>query len=164
MNKKLWLMVGAPGSGKSTYLATHNIPNSIVVSRDKIRYSMLKDEEPYFSKETAVYKEFIKEIAAALAQEDIEFVFVDQTSLDRSARAKLLNALKGCRAIYNELNAIVFNLPLETILERNMQRSGREYVPERAVTEMYNRMTVPTKAEGFNNVYIYNGKEWKKNV
>ncbi len=160
---KLWLMVGAPGSGKSTYLAKHNIPNSIVISRDKIRFGMLNDGEPYFSKETEVYEEFVKEIAEALGQSNIDHVFVDQTSLDEGARAKLLNAISGRRARYDELNAIVFKLPLEQVLEQNAQRTGRALVPEDSVIQMYNKMTIPTTDE-YDNVYVYNGKEWRKYV
>ena len=161
---RLWLMIGAPGSGKSTYLATHNIPNSVVISRDKIRYSMLSDEDEYFSKENDVYKEFVNEIAEALLSRRFDHVFVDQTSLDERARTKLLNALHGCRALFNELNAIVFNLPLKKVLKQNAQRTGRALVPEDSVIQMYNRMTIPTEEEGFDNVYVYNGKEWRKYV
>ena len=157
---KLWLMVGAPGSGKSTYLKTHNIPRSVSVSRDLIRFDMLQEGEPYFSHENEVYRDFVKVIAEMLDSGKYDHVFADQTSLNEAARAKLLNALKDRRATYDELNAIVFKLPLETLLERNMQRIGREYVPERAVIDMYNRMTIPTKKEGFDNIYIYNGKDW----
>ena len=160
---KLWLMVGAPGSGKSTYLAKHNIPNSFIVSRDKIRFEFIKDNEPYFSKEDKVYKQFTQLIAAALKQENLEHVFVDQTSLDERARAKLLNTVLGYGARYDELNAIVFDLPLEQVLKQNAQRTGRALVPEDSVIQMYNRMTIPT-ADGYDNVYVYNGKEWKKYV
>ena len=153
-------MIGAPGSGKSTYLKKHNIPNSVIVSRDKIRYEFLKDGDLYFSKEKQVYKKFVEEIAAALAREDIDFVFADQTSLNEAARAKLLNALSGRRAKYDKLNAIVFHPPLKQVLMQNLQRSGREYVPERAVVEMYNKLTFPTKEEGFDNVYFFSRKNW----
>lgn len=158
---KLWIMVGAPGSGKSTYIAQHNIPNIVAISRDKIRLSMIKDDEPYFSRENEVYKKFIEEIAEALDNTRVDHVFVDQTSLNEGARAKLLNALSRCRAHYDELNAIVFNLPLKRILKQNAQRTGRALVPRDDVISMYNRMTIPTKEEGFDNVYIYDGKHWR---
>ena len=159
--KKLWIMVGAPGSGKSTYLKNHNIPNSVVISRDKIRYSMLKKDDDYFAKEDAVYQKFVKEIAEALAQESITDVFADQTSLDNRARSKLLNALRHCHAQYDELNAIVFKLPIEQVLKQNAQRIGRERVPDNDVSNMYYKMTIPTKFEGFKHVYIYNGERWE---
>ena len=61
----LYLMVGAPGSGKSTYannfINTYGKPIK-VVSRDAIRFSLLNDGAPYFSKEKDVFSKFTKEI------------------------------------------------------------------------------------------------------
>ena len=49
--KELVLMMGVPGSGKSTY--AHNIikTGDIYISRDEIRYSMLAEDDDYFAKE-----------------------------------------------------------------------------------------------------------------
>ena len=60
MNKPtLWLLVGIPASGKSTAaasIAKHD-PDSIHISRDAIRYSMLCDDESYFAHEEDVFTE-----------------------------------------------------------------------------------------------------------
>ena len=53
--KKLYLMIGIPGSGKSTW--ARNRKDGIIVSRDAIRCSFLKDGENYFSKEDLVIKD-----------------------------------------------------------------------------------------------------------
>ena len=55
MNKKkltLYLMSGIPASGKSTY--AHKLAEktgAVYISRDEIRFSLLKDEEDYFTHE-----------------------------------------------------------------------------------------------------------------
>lgn len=43
-------MSGAPGSGKSTWCRNHGV-SKYRVSRDEIRFSVLKDGEDYFSHE-----------------------------------------------------------------------------------------------------------------
>ena len=46
-------MVGAPGAGKSTFIKNNKdkLCGSVnIVSRDEIRFSLLKDGDEYFSK------------------------------------------------------------------------------------------------------------------
>ena len=145
---KMYVMIGAPGCGKSTYIKNHIKDNEIVISRDTIRFSMLKDEDEYFSKEKQVYDEFIKQINAAIADET-DF-YVDQTSLNRGARNKLFSRLEKRP---EQVIVIYFNTPLETILQRNAQRTGRALVPEDAVINMFNSLTKPTTDEGFTDIW-----------
>ena len=51
MNNTLVLMCGAPGSGKTTIAKKLMCNNDLYISRDEIRYSMISDEDEYFSKE-----------------------------------------------------------------------------------------------------------------
>lgn len=93
--KTLWIMVGIPGSGK-TYFAKHNLmqgPGWWYVSRDEIRYSLVKENEEYFSKETEVFEQFISKIKAGLDEEGIYNVIADATHLNIKSRQKLINAL-----------------------------------------------------------------------
>lgn len=63
----LFIMVGLPGSGKSTFLKrrAHEFTTSrcgyTVVSRDAIRFSLLSDTDDYFAKENEVFKKFTQE-------------------------------------------------------------------------------------------------------
>ena len=144
---KMYMVIGAPGCGKSTYIQNHLKENEIVISRDKIRFSMLKDTDEYFSKEKEVYNEFIKQIDAAIAA-DVDF-YVDQTSLNVAARNKLFSRLKKKP---DKVIGIYFTTSLDTILQRNAQRTGRALVPEDAVINMFNSLTKPTLEEGFDEI------------
>ena len=53
----LYIMVGVPGCGKSTWIENNRDSYSTVISRDEIRFNMLKSDDDYFKYETKVFKE-----------------------------------------------------------------------------------------------------------
>lgn len=138
----LFIMCGAPGSGKS-YFIKHNLTlDGIVVSRDKIRFSMISDKDEYFSKEPAVFKEFVKQIQEGLNNGKV--VYADATHLNGVSRFKLLNQLN---LENTDVVPIYFKTPLEVCLARNAKREGRTKVPESALINMYHSMTDPVNDE-----------------
>lgn len=150
----IYLMCGVPGSGKSTFLK-NNIKsnNSVIISRDKIRFSIVKPDEEYFSHENEVLTIFWNEINKALAEN--KNVFIDQTSLTPKARKWLLQHVTG----YTYANLIWIDEDLNTCLERNELRQGtRAYVPRNVIHRMYNQFIEPSLNEGFNCIYKYNSK------
>lgn len=155
---KLYLMCGIPGSGKSTYLKTRFIQPPVVVSRDEIRFKMVREDEEYFSHEKEVYNEFINQITQEL--KFFQEVFVDATHLNEASRTKLLRSLGGNLKDV-EVNIIWMKVPLEVALKQNENRKGtRAYVPETVIRRMASQMTIPTKEEGFEHIYVVeNGKE-----
>ena len=48
--KRIYILMGTPAAGKSTFLK--KIKNGLIVSRDAIRFSLLKEGEDYFAHET----------------------------------------------------------------------------------------------------------------
>lgn len=154
----LYLMCGLPGSGKSTFLKNRvkNKETSAIISRDKIRFALVKPEEEYFSHEKEVYTELWKKINEALiAKKD---VFVDQTSLTPRARQWLLSHVYG----YKNANLIWIDEDLNTCLERNELRKGtRSYVPRDVIRRMATQFIEPSLNEGFNYIFHYNSKENK---
>ena len=153
-------MCGAPGSGKSTWLEEKVIKNiyakpATVVSRDKIRFALVKEDEQYFSKENEVWEKFITQIKEDLEKWSVEEVYVDATHLNIASRSKLLRAL-GDSLKGVEVNAIWFDLPVETCLERNENRTGLAHVPSNKIEEMYINFQRPMKEEGFDNIIAIN--------
>lgn len=150
----LVLMMGAPGSGKSTFAKSLLRHDDEYISRDAIRYSMVKENEDYFSKENEVMKVFIQKVDYAIAHCKGD-VYADATHLTPSSRGKLLNNLK------NKANIVVIYMDtdLETTLAQNDLRTGREKVPKSAVIKMHNSIIMPQKFEGISKVLIVkNGK------
>ena len=57
--RELFIICGVPGSGKSTFLRNYvKEPSSVVISRDAIRFSLLKEDSDYFEYEPIVEQMF----------------------------------------------------------------------------------------------------------
>ena len=155
--KKLYVMCGVPGSGKSTWALEH-IPkmegNTAYVSRDIIRLSKLKDSDDYFSKENEAFAEFIETIRKKI--EVCNSVVVDATHITPGARRKLFMSI-GASALENvEVIMVVIKVDLETALSQNRNRTGRCLVPDKTITNMYHSFVMPSINEHFiDEVWIY---------
>ena len=153
----LFLMCGVPGAGKSTFLKNRvKKDSSVIISRDVIRFSIVKPDEEYFSHEDEVLKIFWGQINKALAEN--KNVFVDQTSLTPKARKWLLQHVNG----YDHANLIWIDEDIQTCLERNeMRRGTRAYVPRNVIRRMNEQFVEPSLDEGFYRIFHYNSKEDK---
>ena len=145
----LYILCGAPGSGKSYFAENYFLKDDTIyyVSRDKIRYSIIKEDDEYFSKETEVFNAFVWEIKNILDSKTIPYsgVVADATHLNWASRRKLLNALGILNGNYPNIDIIVVYIRpnLNTVLARNNSRTGRAKVPEDVVRRMYNSQTSP---------------------
>ena len=131
----LFLMSGAPGSGKSTWIHEH-AENPLIISRDEIRFSMISGNDEYFSKEKEVFNTFIHNIQEAI-DSDItpEDIYVDATHINKAARDKVLNALDLSNV--KNVTVIVVRPSLSETLKRNDERNGRCRVPKSIVRRMW---------------------------
>lgn len=152
----LWILCGISGSGKSTWARTHidKISDDVkYVSRDEVRFSIVREDEEYFSHEDEVYAKFIEEIKDGLANH--KDTIADATHLNKASRNKLLRSLglslKDCK-----VNAMVIDVPLEVALNRNENRKGtRSYVPKGVIKRMKSQFERPTEEEPFDKIYFY---------
>lgn len=146
----LWILCGTPGMGKSTFAKNFFNPNdSIIVSRDEIRFSMISSKEDYFKKEKEVFKKFIKTIKDAF--DKVDNVIVDATHINERSRNKLLDALGKDFLGDKRINVIYMDVLLEIAIERNSKREELALVPESAIEQMFENYTYPT----YNEKYYY---------
>ncbi len=147
---RLRLMMGTPGSGKTTWCQAHLGDNDRYVSRDAIRFSMVSEDEEYFSKEKEVFAKF-----AATINTNLKLgydVFADATHLNPGSRLKLLRAIK---VPVDGIDIIWIKVPLETAIEQNNNRKDtRSFVPLSQIRRMNYSIIPPEFDEGFDTIYI----------
>jgi len=149
---KIYIMMGLPAAGKSTFLKKYAEPldNAEIVSRDKIRFSLLKEGEEYFSHEEEVKKILWETINNALDKG--KDVYIDQTSLNKASRKLLIDHINKDV----EINIIFVITPLLHCLVNNESRAGtKAYVPKGVIKRMNSQMESPEYSEGFKHIYIY---------
>lgn len=153
----LHILCGIPASGKSTW-AKQQLAKateaSIIISRDKIRFSMIRDGDDYFEKENEVFKEFVEEIKQAIENQYVH-IYVDATNINRRSRSKLVKAIGSMKRPYICIIFETFFVSLDKAFSRNSKRSGREKVPNEAIDSMYRSFVLPNYIEGRDYVDLY---------
>lgn len=129
-----YVMVGAPGSGKSTYAAKiAKTEHAVVISGDDIRAELYgsADIQGNWDEIQACIDERVAE-AAALGRS----VVLDGTHYRASYRKAALTLLKSYG--YDKVEAVVVNPSLATCLARNFQRS--RHVPDYVIKNMHEKL------------------------
>ncbi len=111
----LVLLVGPSGSGKSTFAARHFLPTE-VLSSDAMR-AMVADDPMDQAATDAAFELLHTALAMRLSLRRL--AVVDATNVEDWAREKLLAVARRAR---RPAHAIVFDLPLELCLKRNLER------------------------------------------
>ena len=116
----LVVLIGASGSGKSTFAKAHFLPTE-VVSSDTCRALVSDDETDQSATQDAfALLNFI--VSKRLARRKL--TVVDATNVQSEARAQLLTLAKEYHAL---TVAIVLDIPDSVCIERNVQRPERPF-------------------------------------
>ena len=142
--QKIILLVGLPGSGKSTY--TERL-GATALSSDLIR-QLLADDPADQSIHARVFNcmRYLLRHRLAIGR---PVTYLDATHLTLAERKPYMQIARwyGC-----EIEAIFFDVPLDICMERNRGRA--RVVPEEAMRAMAAKLVPPTVEEGFSRVMV----------
>ena len=129
---KAFVMVGAPGAGKSTFASTlAETENAFIVSGDNVR------AELYGSAETQGEWVEIQERIEELVSESCGIpVILDGTHYRSSYRKEAIALLRSYG--YDQIEAVVINPDLETCIMRNANR--HRGVPRHVIVRMHEKL------------------------
>ena len=139
---KLYIMVGIPGSGKSTYAEKYLSQTATIFSSDKIRGELLGDENDQSNKEL-IFSTLYSRIREHLLEG--KDAVLDATNVNRFERARTLNNFTDIEDV--ERIAVFVNTPLDECLVRNGSRT--RIFPESVIRDFYSRLERPAIDEGF---------------
>jgi predicted kinase len=148
---KAYILVGIPGSGKSTWIKNQTWALGLtVVSTDAFVEDYARAQGKTYSE---VFEDYMP-TAVNLMAEQVVFarehghdIIWDQTSTTIASRARKFNMLPDYEHI-----AVVFPIPgKEELIRRLTSRPGK-IIPDNVIQQMIDSFEMPTTEEGFTTV------------
>jgi predicted kinase len=151
----LWMLIGVPASGKSSWLAkqswdwsrTQLLSTDAIIDREASAQGKTYGE--VFS---SVIKQATAEMNANLrraVKHDMDIVW-DQTNLSVKARAGKLAQIPDH---YHKI-AVFFLTPSDAELRRRLASRPGKTIPANVIMGMKSQLEMPTKSEGFDQVIV----------
>ena len=152
---KCTILVGVPGSGKSTWLSRNYlnmISGSVVISTDDIITSIARIagftyNDIFSDAITLAEKIMWKQLRHAA--EDGRDIYIDRTNMTVNSRKKFIDYLKPYGYTFD---CVVFGVPEGEEWQRRLDSRPGKTIPQEAIDRMINSFEMPTEAEGFKNV------------
>lgn len=155
MNKKpkLYMLIGVPGSGKSTWVKNQEfwMSDCIYISTDKYveeyAYSVGKTYSEVFEEYMPIAVVRMADAVNAACDAGKNIIW-DQTSTTIATRAKKFRMLPEYYAI-----AVVFRIPKHEELQKRLANRPGKVIPSDVLQSMIDGWEEPTEDEGFKEIW-----------
>jgi len=145
-SQRIILAIGIPGCGKSTWFRNQGITP---LATDHLR-RLLADDEDEQGFQDQVFRT-LRSLIETRLEIQRPATYVDATNLVIESRAPFFDIANRTNTL---MEAVFFDVPLETCLERN--RARQRQVPEHIIQEMAAALQPPTFKEGFHRIITIN--------
>lgn len=149
---KCFMLVGVPGSGKSTWIENQDWANDCdIISTDiYVEIEALHQGKTY----SEVFEEYMP-IAIEMMTQDVEHarlagrdIIWDQTSTTIASRRRKFRMLPEYTHI-----AVVFKTPEPEELSRRLNSRSGKTIPDHVIMRMIDGFVMPTEDEGFAEIW-----------
>lgn len=169
-NPTAFIMVGLPGSGKSTMVNRFVIgnPDTFVASLDNILERFAKEENISYGESFKLHvkeasDELEKSISEAIAS-GLNIIF-DQTNLTELGRRRRIAQLKNSDYNYRIIAQVI--TIEDSILEQrliNREKETGKHIPQDVIKNMKKSFVLPSTEEGFYYIDTYHFRQGFNNI
>ena len=147
----LYMLVGVPGSGKSTWVKNKNFTDAIIASSDdyieRVAAESGKTYNEIFSKAIGYAQKFVDAQVQTAINLDKTLVWDQTNTTAKGRKTKLGRIPKEWRKV-----CVYFATPEADELQRRLDSRVGKNIPKDVMTSMINHLETPTLDEGFDEI------------
>lgn len=159
MSRNIYILVGAPAAGKSTWTEKEFQGECAIISSDAILESIAESEGKTYDE---VFAQYMKAAEAMMWREFDRVItegcypiVIDRTNMSVKSRGKIFERLRNFHKGHGyKIHAVVFPKPEDAEHKRRLNSRPGKTIPPHIITSMIASFQMPTEAEGFESVTI----------